>query len=603
VDWPPFFNGILQLIRQVIQASLDTLPAFGCMFEISLSGSIFLYSVTPILVIAACRAQYYARKKYNRYEGFSVRHEGSCLNWIMAQSNKSWANVIQAEVLVLFLIYPRMAEVLISATPFMCHQLSSGEAYLKVDYSINCNDVPLYLLGQLYVHRKDLFDPLTGEPMGRHGLRMLYDAYEPGTYWWEIVEMFRKLLLCAVFQLLPQNSAVSMATALIFTATYMAFSGFVGPFRSWSVDMSNSLAQLEIFAFTFAGILIKFGKTLSTADAGVQSLAGSAQSGMVIDAMVALLITVPMVLFFFSVLIDFFIVPYVEPWLVNRRKYPHLKISFARYLMNPNMTKAIGRQLDAVADSNPEHHRSLMAVEEMMGELRRSQKWFDVSRRMSSKITSLALAVDSDKDTHTLSPELQERKKQLVTRAVSVLKDFLTTLREHHTEDSTRSIEQVITDKRRNTLRRLRHLVRLRRILIHYARHSGHRVKTLLAETAGTTDMVRRMLASSVGESSLVTDERTAAALVLQHWFLRRKWLLQWYIEDPGVILVDIFSALDYIQSHRQTAPKNAEEKKKRENLSSEAKSEKKSSIMFSSPRIVPIYSHTNTEVLEDVNL
>ena len=68
--------------------------------------------------------------------------------------------------------------------------------------------------------KDELYDPISNvpcEPM-RTRLGALYEGYEPRYFWWESVEMIRKLVLCSLLQLVSPGTATQLALALTITA-------------------------------------------------------------------------------------------------------------------------------------------------------------------------------------------------------------------------------------------------------------------------------------------------------------------------------------------------------------------------------------------------
>jgi len=77
-------------------------------------------------------------------------------------------------------------------------------------------------------------------------------------YWyWESIEMYRKLFLCAVIQFISPGSPSQILVAIVFTVFFSAFFSFSSPYINAGDDLFSVIAQLQIFVVALAGLLIK----------------------------------------------------------------------------------------------------------------------------------------------------------------------------------------------------------------------------------------------------------------------------------------------------------------------------------------------------------
>ena len=61
-----------------------------------------------------------------------------------------------------------------------------------------------------------------------HALRFLHKEYEPWCWWWELLEMVRRLCLVGVFVLVQRGSLTQLAVGTIFCAVYLFIQMQVG---------------------------------------------------------------------------------------------------------------------------------------------------------------------------------------------------------------------------------------------------------------------------------------------------------------------------------------------------------------------------------------
>ena len=90
--------------------------------------------------------------------------------------------------------------------------------------------------------------------MKRHGL--IFSAYHTGAPFFELFEMFRKLLLTSILQFVAPGSAtqLTVATLLNFAALCVSFNW--SPFLENSVDHFNQVSLVQLFLTTFSGLLL-----------------------------------------------------------------------------------------------------------------------------------------------------------------------------------------------------------------------------------------------------------------------------------------------------------------------------------------------------------
>ena len=170
----------------------------------------------------------------------------------------------------LFLVYPLIANVAFEA--FSCHDFEGNP--LIVDVRIACYTdeyysgvftlaiaaVSFWAFGLVIVNgtflvcaRKDLLRHR--ETTFTKAVGFLHADYDPSFYWWELVEMLRRLLLVGIFVLFRRGSITQLFVATIFTAFYALVQVQANPYN----DMySNFLATCSSFLLlgTFLSCII-----------------------------------------------------------------------------------------------------------------------------------------------------------------------------------------------------------------------------------------------------------------------------------------------------------------------------------------------------------
>ena len=186
-----------------------------------------------------------------------------------------------------------------------CDTLEDGSMWLKAQYSIACEyDFPMssFLFGDQFTYgyyyglaivlvgvfpvgvplslflflrskREQLFEPLDPDaPIIRDSdgdivrtpnhvtskyLGTLYVAYSSKFYWWECLELVRKVLITGVIIFIAPGTSTQFVfgciIALVFTVSYAEFK----PYLYGEDDVLQLLCQLAIFCTMFSGLLIK----------------------------------------------------------------------------------------------------------------------------------------------------------------------------------------------------------------------------------------------------------------------------------------------------------------------------------------------------------
>jgi hypothetical protein len=135
--------------------------------------------------------------------------------------------------------------------------------------------VPLAFLGQLYANRNNLYetndkgqvkkkhdqdtgritgympDKATGKRIG-----MLYLSYKPAYWWWEVVDLVRKLTITGMIIFIMPGTPSQFAFGILLSLFFMML--FVGcrPYCDSTNSVLQTTAQIAVFLVLFSGLLI-----------------------------------------------------------------------------------------------------------------------------------------------------------------------------------------------------------------------------------------------------------------------------------------------------------------------------------------------------------
>jgi hypothetical protein len=163
----------------------------------------------------------------------------------------------------LFLTYPYISSNVLSF--FACRTVD-GQAYMTVDYNLNCYDdkwksfvggvvtmvlvypigVPLLFAVLLFRNRHRLQETKTLVSMG-----FLYEAYNDNAWWFELVDTLHKLFLSSLLRFFPREYQMPVALCVVLAHTCVILIG--RPYLRQGDDKLHIFAQCYIFLILMGG--------------------------------------------------------------------------------------------------------------------------------------------------------------------------------------------------------------------------------------------------------------------------------------------------------------------------------------------------------------
>ena len=203
IPWPQSFVSLLRTLS-FINVDFLQMSSTDCVFPTTFyTGTLAACLLPPVLLLLLLFC--YTLPKYLFHRDAASRKRTRVRTWRMV-------------LFFLWLIYPTVCAHVLKI--FVCHNVN-GTPYLETDMRLVCYDtqwfyyaglstifiimypigIPLLFFVRLYRHRNRLERPGVRAEMG-----MLYDAYAPSIWWFEMVEMLHKLVLTSVIAFLPTAS-------------------------------------------------------------------------------------------------------------------------------------------------------------------------------------------------------------------------------------------------------------------------------------------------------------------------------------------------------------------------------------------------------------
>ena len=173
----------------------------------------------------------------------------------------------------LFLLYPFVSQTTFQA--FVCRDLGSG-SWLAVDYQVSCDDdgytllvifatigvicfplaVPIGTGGILFANREAIqrgpMDPAYSQ------FAFLVGDYEEQYYYWDCVEMLRKVIMTGVVSIFNRGSLFQLVIGILLSMMSLAASAWCRPYNSPIANAFKLATELSILSTLTLSMLIKF---------------------------------------------------------------------------------------------------------------------------------------------------------------------------------------------------------------------------------------------------------------------------------------------------------------------------------------------------------
>ena len=119
--------------------------------------------------------------------------------------------------------------------------------------------VPVFFFLVLFVTRDELFEPGTDTPNPDKAeqLGFLYAGYTKKYWWWECVELFRKLMLTGILAFFKPGSPEQLFMAILLAVAFIVGYAREKPYKQASASDLQLICQLQIFFVSVTGFAVK----------------------------------------------------------------------------------------------------------------------------------------------------------------------------------------------------------------------------------------------------------------------------------------------------------------------------------------------------------
>jgi hypothetical protein len=167
-----------------------------------------------------------------------------------------------------------------------------GSKLLRVDTSVDCNSaayqsfkqttlvfvaiyqlIPMVWLRLLWARKEQLnpkvsqMDPGLGlyireKDVSLRSLRFLFDSYRCSNWWFEVVEMYRRMVFVSAVPLVSSAPAKRASLGCVLAIASLVFYRESSPFNTKFINLIAYVAQLAIFLTFYAALCIETGKMI-----------------------------------------------------------------------------------------------------------------------------------------------------------------------------------------------------------------------------------------------------------------------------------------------------------------------------------------------------
>ena len=244
VKWP---SALMQLVKyaKILQLNLLQIAPVHCFLNgVNVNSyTTFTLFTTVVVLTPVLAISFYWLKKLCQRKVYDLNPKES------ANNVQPLKECYRAVFLVLFLVYPAACTIVLQMLPPACHKIcvdteqASCQSFLRSDYSVECYTsaykkyvmvayvmiafvtgfpvLTLFLLWK-YQHNATKDETNTEEASNEisAGLSFLYENYSENSWFWEVLELLRKLMLTSVLILIGGESRTNLGTAAIISGLY-----------------------------------------------------------------------------------------------------------------------------------------------------------------------------------------------------------------------------------------------------------------------------------------------------------------------------------------------------------------------------------------------
>ena len=270
VHFSPFFKSMANAFGVVTLDVLALTSPFGCEYSVRFFDRLIVHLLLPVACLLSI--------------GLAVATVRACVSKSNAHETQMKINqaVSKIIVLIILLIFPGLSTRLFSV--FKCQSFPGIEgsiSLLVADYSVNCNEaeyhmfaavatvfvfvyiagIPLVMFLLLWTNKKHLHNVDSDKHLlVKNALGDLYMQYEPEYWWFELMVLLNKTIMCGGLVVLSPGSPSQVFCGVLFMMFQLLLVLKLSPFLHDSEDTSSIAASLGL-TLIYIGALMQMLET------------------------------------------------------------------------------------------------------------------------------------------------------------------------------------------------------------------------------------------------------------------------------------------------------------------------------------------------------
>lgn len=289
-QFPTSYADVVSVVSLLVFSISEVASFTTCSFNSSMDFITKLYvdTIFPLVfvfvVLVACRVHISAVKL--RHHRGQVSPAEGLVQQISSISSKYFMTI----PMMLNLVLPNLTATLFAT--FSCTDtdptdtLPGDHIYMTADMSISCTTdrylvaelwaslnilfycalLPSFYFYELYIRREDIYsrdvpaltpDADEARKLRIRPVRVLFDVYKPEMWFWEIIEMFWKMLMTGILVLVARGSAQQIVAGIVISFLYSKALAACQPFCEKTLQYIKEVTVLQVTCILFVALLIR----------------------------------------------------------------------------------------------------------------------------------------------------------------------------------------------------------------------------------------------------------------------------------------------------------------------------------------------------------
>jgi hypothetical protein len=282
VAWPSAFVRFTKAFGTIANMDLTSVST-GCVLEVNFVDKFLTAVLTPIALGLPLAAAFMVFGTIFKLSRSPRADKDGKINPVLRMRNLC----LKLIVFMLFLIYPSTSNTILKM--FSCRALENGKSYLSADYSIECGaapvatllfggehafatyqswagfavlafpiGVPVFFFLLLWLHRGDLFEEGSDQPKAEleDELGFLYAGYRKQYWWWECVELFRKLALTGILAFFKPGTPEQLFLGIVLANVFIVGYAREKPYLEFGASDLQLACQQQVFFVSLSAFAV-----------------------------------------------------------------------------------------------------------------------------------------------------------------------------------------------------------------------------------------------------------------------------------------------------------------------------------------------------------